>query len=224
MNFDKDNYTLRINKLKALLARGYINNKLINNLNIPNSFGNTLFNCSILLEDIPNILLLLKLNINLNIKNNDGNMSLHVIIIKIAILIKEKSEKLFIFSDILKRMIEKGANRNIKNNIGMSFNDIINLIINNNIELGNTLTHLLVINSMFDCAVFFIEKFKPNLDIKNDYGNTILHTSVYLAIKNYENIQYFHFILKLLKNNINENIKNNQGLIANDFFLRFYKN
>ena len=167
---------------------------------------------------------MLKLNINLNIKNNDGNMSLHVIIIKISILIKDKSEKLFIFLDILKRMIEKGANRNIKNNIDMSFNDIINLIINNNIESGNTLTHLLILNHMLDYAIFFIKNFKPNLDIKNDCGNTVLHTSVYLAIKNYENIEYFHFILKLLKNNINENIKNNQGLIAGDFFLRFYKN
>lgn len=224
MNFHKDNYTLRINKLKANLTRGNIDNKLINNLNIPNNFGNTLFNCSILLEDIPNILLLLKLNINLNIKNNDGNMSLHVIIIKISILIKDKSEKLFIFLDILKRMIERGANRNIKNNVDMSFNDIINLIINNNIESGNTLTHLLVVNHMLDCAIFFIKNFKPILDIKNDYGNTVLHTSVYLALKNYENIEYFHFILKLLKNNINENIKNNQGLIAGDFFLHFYKN
>ena len=110
-------------------------------------------------------------------------------------------------------MIDENKQTFLSYAIKRNNNQIINLIVNVPIidlnykdKNGNTYLHLSVIHQNINLIKSLLDK-NIKINTQNNDGNTALHFAYYVS--NYE-------IIKLLKNNknIDINIKNNQGLIA----------
>jgi ankyrin repeat protein len=191
--------------------------EILNNIIIVDNNGNSLLHHAIQKEYLKTIFLILNKNINLNIQNNDGNTVLHMVMGKIIELSKNFSNKLFDYINILKIIVDKGGNLDIKNNVGITSNYVIKYYLEKQDYMGNTIMHILISYGNIFLVKFLIEKFKPNLNIQNIYGDSILHIVSMLSMKNYDNIEYFYLMNYLLKNGAKVDIKNKNNVLAEDY-------
>lgn len=140
--------------------------------------------------------IILEKPLTLNLQNID------ILIKKIVELSKDFNYKLISYLYFLKIMIDKGIHINTK-----AFYDIKNYLEKQD-YYGNTIMHMLISNEYIFLLKFLIIKFKPNMNIQNMFGDTILHIISILYYRNNDKIEYLDIINFLLKNGSSNNIKN----------------
>ena len=51
-------------------------------------------------------------------------------------------------------------------------------------------------------------------------GNTVLHEACIVALKNYDNIDFFYLLFNLIKKGAREDIKNKESLLPYDYLIK----
>jgi ankyrin repeat protein len=209
-----------LNILKDI-ENGNISKELYESINTQDIYGNTLLHYALGYEKIKSVLFLIKLNVKTDILNNNRLSVLHILFIKCVGFMKKYDFKAIAYLEISKHLIKKGADPYIKNiNIPSPFY-IIKKFINCQDPNGDTILHYLIKKDKISTAIYIIEDIGANINLQNNNGETPLHFAVTNALDNYENFEMFNFILFLLKNRANENIKNKNGKFPGDIFFNF---
>ena len=197
-----------------------MNNSIINILNrIENSNSpNEILGTEIIKNNINSLLyyaieneyyrtisIILEKTLTFNLQNID------ILIKKIVELSKDFNYKLINYLYFLKIMIDKGIHINTK-----AFYDIKNYLEKQD-YYGNTIMHMLISNEYIFLLKFLIIKFKPNMNIQNMYGDTILHIISILYYRNNDKIEYLDIINFLLKNGSSNDIKNMSLMLPENY-------
>lgn len=151
------------------------------------------------------ISIILEKTLTFNLQNID------ILIKKIVELSKDFNYKLINYLYFLKIMIDKGIHINMK-----AFYDIKNYLEKQD-YYGNTIMHILISNEYIFLLKFLIIKFKPNMNIQNMFGDTILHIISILYYRNNDKIEYLDIINFLLKNGSSNNIKNTSLMLPENY-------
>lgn len=206
--------------LDIIGSTGTVNEFLLKKINNQDKNGNTILHNALLYQKINPIFVLLKYNINVNIQNLDGNTVLHLALFNFNLAIKNCDKKAFIYIDILKKLISKNGNMYIKNELNTTPAEIVQFGINVQDNEGNTLLHSLIKRSKIEKSNFMVDFLNVNLNIQNIKGNTVLHELCIISSNNYDNIDFFYLLFKLIKKGAKEDIKNKEGLLPCDYLLK----
>ena len=197
-----------------------MNNSIINILNrIENSNSpNEILGTEIIKNNINSLLyyaieneyyrtisIILEKTLTFNLQNID------ILIKKIVELSKDFNYKLINYLYFLKIMIDKGILINMK-----AFYDI-KYYLEKQDYYGNTIMHMLISNEYIFLLKFLIIKFKPNMNIQNMYGDTILHIISILYYRNNDKIEYLDIINFLLLNGSSNDIKNTSLMLPENY-------
>ena len=203
----EDKFDFVLNKIKSKYC----------NIDSIDEYGNTFLHYAIINKNEKNISRLLHLGCNPNIQNKYGNTPLHTAVYNISLDNVNLQNEILKNFNIIKNLLQFKANRNILNINGKYFYELASNIFKKDAK-GNTLLHSLISLKKIHVAIFIIEYFKPDLNIQNNIGNTILHNAVMLAVNNFDNIEYFYFLNFLIKKGANENILNNNNNCPFNYF------
>lgn len=196
------------------------NHSLINSVD---KFGNTFLHYALIHKNISVIWKLVNItSIDLNCKNNLGNTPLHIACYNVLNALLNQDKRIYYYFEIVILLLNNGAKKDILNNQFMyPFNFLKN--INNFVDSdGNTLLHIVIKDCKLNIATFMIEYLSVNLNIKNNNGETPVHFSVFKAVKNFNNIEFFNFLNLLYKVGYNEYIRDIRGFTAGDYLQKIF--
>lgn len=196
-----------------------IPDQVLNYILITDNNKNTLLHQAIENEFTKTVGIIINKNVNFNIQNEEGNTALHLIIKKIDEWSQEFNYKLINYLYYMKSMIEKGSNLNIINKEGKSGYYLMKNYLEKQDYYGNTILHMLIGNEYLFIFKFLVEKFKPNLDLQNNYGDTVLHIASILYSNNC-NMEFLTIINLILKNGASEFISNKLNILPEYYINR----
>lgn len=198
-----------------------VNSKIIN-INIVDNKGNSFLHYSLLNKNVNISLILIKMNINLNIINNYGDTALHIACFNLLLLLKEKNLGIFNYFELIILMINKGAFKyNLNVNLKAPF-DYLTILKNIKNESGNSLLQIMINKRKLDIAEFLINQLNFDLNIKNNNGETPLHSAVFNALKYFDETEHFDFLNYLYKVGYDGNIRDNKNLRAEDYLMKAF--
>ncbi len=201
-------------------------NELKKNKNLINSIderGNTFFHYALINKNFKAIAYLFNIpNINFNLQNSFGDAPLHLACYNLYSAFLSRDKDLNYYFEIVILLLNKGAKKFMLNcNLKLPF-DYLNGINNYYDSSGDTLLHIALKNSNLIISRFMVEELNFSLNTKNNNGETPVHLSVFNAMKNFDNIDYFNFLNVLYNVGYDENIKDNYGLTAGNYLLALF--
>jgi ankyrin repeat protein len=196
---------------------------LAKNINIVDNYENTFLHYALINKNIKDIVnLVINSGINLNSKNNLGDTPLHIACYNLLDSLRNKDKNIYYHFEIIILLLNNGAKRFILNEklfLPFDFLKNINTLVDSD---GNTLLHIVIKDCKINIATFMIEYLQFNLNIQNNKGETPIHFSVFNAIKNFDNIEFFNFLNFLYKVGYNEYIKDENGFTAGNYLERVF--
>jgi ankyrin repeat protein len=196
-------------------------NKLL--INSADNYGNTFLHYALINKNIGAIVsLVINSGINLNCKNNLGDTPLHIACYNVLNALLNQDKNIYYYFEIIMLLLNNGAQKFILNEklfLPFDFLKDINNIVDSD---GNTLLHILIKNCKLHIARFMIEYLNFDLNIQNNKGETPIHLSVFNAIKNFDNMEFYYFLNFLYKVGYNEYIKDVSGFTAGHYLENIF--
>jgi len=184
-------------------------------LNIIDNYGNTLLHYALINKNIiATMNLILISGIDLNFQNNLGDTPLHIACYNLLDSLKNKDINIYYHFEIIILLLNNGARQFVLNYqliLPLDYLKNINILIDQN---GDTLLHLSLKNCKIHIATFIIDYLNFDLNTQNHKGETPVHLSVFNALKNFDNIEFYYFLNFLYRKGFNENIKDSLGFTA----------
>jgi len=110
-------------------------------------------------------------------------------------------------------------------NISTSF-EKIRKIIDKKDENGNTLLHYLILNNKLDKNIdlckMIIKYIRCDLNNVNNEGNSILHSLIHHIVEDFNNIEYFDLLQKMIFYGANQNIYDSKNKLPNDYLMNCF--
>ena len=183
--------------------------------NIVDNNKNTFLHYALINKNIEAIVHLLNTpEINVNLKNNLGDIPLHIACYNVFDSLKNRDKNIYYHFEIIILLLNKGVRKDLLKNEFMLPFDYLKNINTLSDQNGDTLLHIVIKDCKLHIARFMIEYLNFDLNIQNNKGETPIHLSVFNAIKNFDNMEFYYFLNFLYKVGYNENIKDVRGFTA----------